>query len=583
MNAGKRITALLVLSMFLLTMSLYPVKAQSISGDNGKKTMNLVIVLDRTGSLQKSDPNRLSQEAAKLIVDLMVQNGSKIGLVQYTDKVTDRLDITDLNGQGEKNKLKAYVDGLGVPKGQSTDISSGLKEGVSMLAGLQMLENPVLILLTDGKNDFNGSDRTPDISQQDMNQALDTAKNKEILVYTIGLNADGSVDNDKLSRIAKETGGKSYIVDRADDLPDIISNVYTDALGYKLLSLGSDRNTLSGNFDTYNFDITNRSVAEANIVIHKNRDVQVKLIKPDGTEVFWDNNRFIASPSRNYLSYKILNPNQGQWRFVVKGTRNDEVKISLLYNYDLAIHMDELSASSSTGTEILVKAHFRRQGRAIGDKSLYKDMSAVAVVENISAHTSEKVPLTTGEKDYQGKIKFEQPGIYSVYVLAEGKALTRKSGPHTIQITEKNVPVMTYLLGIIGAIALVILLLKGIPKLIENAKPKLLFGKINLRVINTITGMEEVRKSKLLTSYGTSVTISKLAENPAGTLKNIVIARNAQGICLSYYEAGSGDLSVSVNGENVAPGQIVRLTNGCSLRVVAVVDSIKVDGRFIEF
>ncbi|TGE32221.1 VWA domain-containing protein [Desulfosporosinus sp. Sb-LF] len=596
MNAGKRITALLVLSMFLIAMSLYPVMAQSTSGDNGKKTMNLVIVLDRTGSLQQSDPNRLSQEAAKLIVDLMVQNGSKIGLVQYTDKVTDRLDITDINGQGEKNKLKSYIDGLGVPKGQSTDSSTGLKEGVSMLAGLQMLENPVIVLLTDGKNDFNGSDRNQDISQRDMKQALDIAKNKEILIYTIGLNADGSVDKNMLSRIAKETGGKSYIVDKANDLPDIISNVYTDALGYKLLSLGSDRNALSGNFETYDFDVTNSSVAEANVVIYKNRDVLVKLIKPDGTEASWDNDRFIASPSQNYMSYKILNPNQGQWKLMVKGTRNDEIKISLLYNYDLVIHMDQLSSSSFTGAEIPVKVNFMRQGRAIEDKNLYKDMSAVAVVENSSANTSEKVPLTAGEKYYQGKIKFEQPGNYSVYVLAEGKALTRKSGPQTIQVTEKNVPVMASpknlipwkkllytLLGIIGATAFVILLLKGIPKLIENAKPKLLFGKINLRVINTTTGVEEMQQSKTLAPYGTSVTISKLAENPASTLNTIVIARKAQGVYLTYSEAGSKDLSVSVNGDKVAPGQIVLLTNGCSLRVVAVVDSIKVFGRFSEF
>jgi len=176
MNAGKKITALIVLSMVLITISLSPVSAQSPSGENGKKTMDLVIVLDRTESLQQSDPNRLSQQAAKLIVDLMVQNGNKMGIVQYTDKVTDRRDITVINGQGEKNKLKSYIDGLGVPYGKNTDISTGLKEGVSMLAGLQRLENPVIILLTDGKNDLNGSDRTQDISQRDLEQALDTAK-----------------------------------------------------------------------------------------------------------------------------------------------------------------------------------------------------------------------------------------------------------------------------------------------------------------------------------------------------------------------------------------------------------------------
>lgn len=592
MNSAKRIIELLVLSIFLVTTCLDPVTAQSISGDNGKKVINLVIVLDRTGSLQQSDPNRLSKEAAKLIIDLMVEKGSKIGLVQYTDKVIDRIDIIDLQGQGEKNKLKAYLDGLGVPKGQSTDISSGLKEGVSMLDGLQTLDNPVIILLTDGKNDFNGSDRTLDIYQRDMEQLLNIAKNKEILVYTIGLNADGSVDQEILSHIAKETGAKSYIVDRADDLPNVISNVYTDALGYKLLSLGSGKTAMSGSFDTYNFDVTNSSVAEANIVIHKNKDVQVKLIRPDGTEVFWDDNRFIASLSRNYLSYKILYPDQGQWRLMVKGTRNDEVKINLLYNYDLAIYMDELVDNSSEDKEILVKAYFRRQGLPIEDENLYKDMSVVVVVENSSANTSKKVPLTAGEKDYQGKIKFEQPGSYSVYVLAEGKALTRKSSSQTIQIKESNTQgwavackkIIYVVLRIFAVAAFVLLLLKGILKFLENTKPKLLFGKINLRVINKKTGREEVRQSKLLAPYGTSVTIGELAGNSMVYLNKVIISRNRQGVCLSCSEADNGgELSVSVNGERVAPSQIVQLTNGCSLRVVVVGHSIKVEGRFIEY
>lgn len=485
MDAGRRITALLILSMFLITMFLYPVMAQSPSDDNGKKTLNLVIVLDRTGSLLQSDPKRLSQEAAKLIVDLMAQNRSKIGLVQYTDKVIGRLDITAINGQEEKNKLKAYIGQLGAPKGQNTDISTGLKEGVSMLAGLQNLENPVVVLLTDGKNDLKGSDRTQDISQRDLEQALATAENKRILVYTIGLNADGSVDQEMLARIAKATGGKSYIVDQANDLPDIISNVYSDALGTKLLSLGPDRIALSGNFDTYNFNVTNSSVAEANLVIYKTGDIQVKLIKPDGTEVSWDNDRFIASPAQNYLSYKILNPQQGQWRLMVKGIRNEEVKINLLYNYDLAIQMDQLSPAS----------------------------------------------------------------------------------PST-------------LLGLLAAVVLGVLLLKGIPILIEKAKPKLLYGKIDLRVLNTATGQEEFQQSKTLAPYGTSVTLSKLAECSAETFNALILVRKAQGIYLSCSEAGSEGLSVSVNGDKTAPGQIVPLTNGCSLRVVAAQDSIKIEGKF---
>ena len=91
---------------------------------------------------------------------------------------------------------------------------------------------------------------------------------------------------------------------------------------------------------------------------------------------------------------------------MVKGTQNEEVKTNLLYNYDLAIHMEQLSSNSMTNTEIPVQANFRRQGTAIEDKDLYKNMSAVVVVENLTTNTQEKVPLTAGETNYYGEIKF---------------------------------------------------------------------------------------------------------------------------------------------------------------------------------
>ena len=83
-----------------------------------------------------------------------------------------------------------------------------------------------------------------------------------------------------------------------------------------------------------------------------------------------------------------------------------------------------------------------------------------------------------------------------------------------------------------------------------------------------------MQQSKTLAPYGTSVTIRKLADNSTSALNTIVIARKAQGVYLAYSEARSEDVSVSVNGDKVAPGQSVLLTNGCSFRVV-VGDSIK--------
>lgn len=111
-----------------------------------------------------------------------------------------------------------------------------------MESGHKSGNNPVIILLSDGKND---PERSQDESLNDLKNALEICKSKGYPVYTIGLNYNGTVDKTQLGDISSSTGGKNYITNTASDLPAILTDIYADNSKLKV----QDGGTIKANGD----------------------------------------------------------------------------------------------------------------------------------------------------------------------------------------------------------------------------------------------------------------------------------------------------------------------------------------------
>lgn len=182
--------------------------------------IDLVLCIDISGSMNAMDLSPTRLDAAKEVAASFIQKrkGDRIGLVVFSAEAFTPCPVTT---HYEFLLQSVYEVRSGMLK-DGTHIGEGLGTAVS---GLEKSKSAgkVVILLTDGMNDPNEQDVSPD-------DASEVAKSLGVKVYTIGVGKEGralvqrtdrsgnlvnmyvenSIDEVLLKKIAAETGGKYF-------------------------------------------------------------------------------------------------------------------------------------------------------------------------------------------------------------------------------------------------------------------------------------------------------------------------------------------------------------------------------------
>lgn len=186
------------------------IKPVDYKGD-GKKGIDIVFVVDSSGSMSNNDRNGIRRTAVKNFVD-------KLG-------ETDRAAVVDFDGSARVYQSFTSDHTLLYNAVNRIDSSGGTSLSAGMSKALGLFTNgydrtdayKYIVFLTDGQGSYSTSYTT-------------TAKNNDIVVYTIGLGS--GVSESVLKNIASGTGGKYYFASSASDLPDIYSDVSYETVDY---------------------------------------------------------------------------------------------------------------------------------------------------------------------------------------------------------------------------------------------------------------------------------------------------------------------------------------------------------------
>ncbi|WP_233455345.1 vWA domain-containing protein [Paenibacillus elgii] len=410
-----------------------PLQAAAAPAGAVDMKMDAVLSVDVSTSMNESDVNKVSNEAMKMFVDMASVQGDKIGLVAYTDQVMREKALLPINSAADKQDLKSFIDKLS--KGPYTDIAVGVSEAVKVLeSGTEPGHVPLIVLMTDGNNSLNAG-RTQQQSDQELNDAIKKAQDKGIPIYTIGLNADGTLNKAVLERISNETKGKSFITSTADNLPQILSEIYASHFKLKVVPLTGF--VANGQFQDVKVTIPNASVQEANISIMSSKPVEVKLFDPSGKEQKIPSDRVVYTASSAYSLLKVLTPAQGDWKLQVKGVQKEKININLVYNYDLQLVMEPLASTTlKPGDEVQVKAYLQTAGQKTADADLYKGLKASAVLTDLDTKKTEEKPLTIGAQGIAGSFKVPDAHDYELKLKAEGTNFLRETAP--VKLTAKS-------------------------------------------------------------------------------------------------------------------------------------------------
>lgn len=216
----------------LIIVALARPQAKSKNSRKNIEGVDIVMAMDISGSMLAEDfkPNRL--EASKDIAQDFVRarENDRIAVVAFSGEAYTQCPLTIDHGILE-NRIHELRSGL-IPDG--TALGDGLAVSINRIRKSDA-KSKVIILLTDGVNNAGSIDPLT---------AAELAKTYKIKVYTIGVGTRGlapypfqtpfgiqyqntkvEIDEDLLTQIAEETGGRYYRATTENNLKEIFDEI----------------------------------------------------------------------------------------------------------------------------------------------------------------------------------------------------------------------------------------------------------------------------------------------------------------------------------------------------------------------
>jgi len=206
-KASRRNNLLFYLNLAVVGLMIVGFANPAIPLKQSKEGVNVVLVLDVSGSMGATDyePNRLeaAKNSAEVLVDSL-DSKDHVGVVLFESGATTAAYLSPF-----KDKVVDKIRTIGLKQG-ATAIGDGLAMGIDMAVSIPN-KKKVVVLLSDGVN--NAGVISPD-------EAIGFARNNDIQVHAIGeewLGHDwfgraqyAELDEGTLMKIAQATGGEYF-------------------------------------------------------------------------------------------------------------------------------------------------------------------------------------------------------------------------------------------------------------------------------------------------------------------------------------------------------------------------------------
>lgn len=183
-----------------------PLPSGRSGNETGQTLVDGIFILDSSGSMSSNDPNDLRLLGAKRFTGALI-DGDRAAVVDFDSNAQLLQGLT--TNFTAVNRSIDRIDSSG-----GTDVGEGMFVANEEFAQTSNESRAkITILLTDGQT-FTDT--------YDPRQQAQRAANQNVTIYTIGF---GNANQELLQDIANTTGGQSFFVDEAEDLPNVFSRV----------------------------------------------------------------------------------------------------------------------------------------------------------------------------------------------------------------------------------------------------------------------------------------------------------------------------------------------------------------------
>ena len=186
--------------------------------------MDVIILVDVSGSMRFTDPDRVVLWALADFIDKLSPEGSRVGIIGFNGHIQHRIPFNFTDSERKawlRDELSRFV------YAGYTDIGHAFMYAIDMIEDVTELNNPMIVFTSDGYIQISRLNprRTAQMSFADIEAALD-ALDGLVPVYTIGMHNPDGIDVPLLEMIALRSGGLSKFTYDAGELPGILAEIF---------------------------------------------------------------------------------------------------------------------------------------------------------------------------------------------------------------------------------------------------------------------------------------------------------------------------------------------------------------------
>lgn len=419
----KRVSSIFIFLAMVCSM-LIPAAAAETENTNG---YNVIIAMDSSGSLQYTDPNNYRYNAVNLFIQLLANKNNKLGCLSFADDVSNQKELASINQSSDKQSIydaltSTKVDGW-------TNIGSALQAAVTDIKSNSDKDQPSVILLFSDGNTEMPTEKELKTSLDAKADAVQAARDNNIAIYSICLNADGKADRKEMEQVSKATGGKFVEIKKAEDLQDALTTFYSMIYGTSVKTIVDNTFDSKGSV-VVPFDVPGTGVGEINVIIYgKAKDIVIT--KPDNTKAECD---VIKAETFSFLKVSDVIP--GRWMVTLSGVPGDKVKIDLLFNTDLSVltNIEPNQDSFNPEDEITFEAILNSEKKNTDSSDAANGFVATLQFRDVYGEVVKEIPMTEKDGRFLTETQLKE-GVYKYSVKVQGYNITKESaikGPITI-------------------------------------------------------------------------------------------------------------------------------------------------------
>lgn len=383
---------------------------------------DMILLLDESGSMLKTDPRGARKDAANLFLRLC-GGEHRVGLMGFATEVRVLTDMQAMGPGEHRDWILEEVKGV-KSDGQYTDMEAALEQALSEI---KRTSNPdkkrAVLLLTDGEVDLDGGAPAVERSIHHIRgDLLGEYLREGVEIYCVAFSQ--GADRELLEYLSDASGGLCVQGDRDEELQKLFVRLFEEMAQPQFAPVENNRVMIDDSIEEATFLITH-DVREED---------QVRLLSPDGTSLSrkaterLDHVRWFSAP--RYQLITVSGPDAGEWR-VRPEKDNGEDRVIILT--DVELELEEFQPLARGGERRWLLAALKSDGQVVRDPNL---LGRLEMEARILGEYASILPLHDdgdhgdgegGDGIFGGSfVTPRQLGTYDVEVLAKAPTLERR-------------------------------------------------------------------------------------------------------------------------------------------------------------